>query len=93
MSVKTKMTAYCDEANCQVNQTFVITGIEMKTTIDKRGVPRPVLDVLKEMGWRVLVGTPIAGQVESGRRVLTLCPAHADPETDPDEPVRFLVVT
>lgn len=92
MSVKTKMTAYCDEANCQVNQTFVVTGVEMKTTLDKRGVPRSVLDVLKEMGWRVLVGTPIAGQVEAGRRVLTLCPRHADPSTDPEEPSRFVVV-
>ena len=92
MSVKTKMTAYCDEANCQVNQTFVVTGVEMKTTLDKRGVPRSVLDVLKGMGWRVLVGTPIAGQVEAGRRVLTLCPRHVDPETDPEMPSRFVVV-
>lgn len=92
MSIKTKSTVYCDEANCQVNQTFIVIGRFGTHTVDQRGVARSLLDVLKGMDWKVMVGVPITGQIEQGRRVLTLCPKHADPRKDPQSPSNLVVV-
>lgn len=74
MSVKTKLTFYCDEPDCKVNQTFVTSIDRPMHTVSGRGDTQSVMGALtKQMGWKAGIG-----QVDGEKRILTLCPTHRD---------------
>ncbi|AXH49730.1 hypothetical protein KNU02_gp04 [Gordonia phage Pleakley] len=78
MAHKVKLTFYCDEADCKVNQTFVTSLERPFHTLSGRGDSQSVMTVLtKTMGWRVLT----AG-MGTERRIVSLCPRHAESPWD-----------